>query len=87
MENALLVNQLILPGHIGRQRNPLSKYKFALLSEGQQKIRRVLMTEERTLGQSYLKMAQSELCCVLSASRISRRWPITPDAEHAGATG
>nr|BBJ05471.1 hypothetical protein YBY_33200 [Marinobacter nauticus] len=60
-ENALLVNQVILPGRIGRQKNPLFKYSLALPSSGRQKIRRVLMTEERTLGQHYLTLAQAEL--------------------------
>ncbi|MBN7770900.1 ABC transporter permease [Marinobacter daepoensis] len=61
LENALLVNQIILPGRIGRQKNPLFKYSLALPSSGRQKIRRVLMTEERTLGQHYLTLAQAEL--------------------------
>lgn len=61
LENALLVNQLILPGRIGRQKNPLAKYSLALPASGRQKIRRVLMTEERTLGQEYLTLAQAEL--------------------------
>lgn len=61
LENALLVNQIILPGRISRQKNPLFKYSLALPSSGRQKIRRVLMTEERTLGQHYLTLAQAEL--------------------------
>lgn len=61
LENALLVNQIILPGQIGRQKNPLFKYSLAVPSNGRQKIRRVLMTEERTLGQYYLTLAQAEL--------------------------
>lgn len=61
LENALLVNQLILSGRIGRQKNPLHKYSLALPFSGRQKIRRVLVTEERSLGQQYLTLAQAEL--------------------------
>jgi hypothetical protein len=65
LESALLVSQAILPYSIQGQANPLARFSQALPDKGRLRVHRLLMTEERELGQRYLKQAQDELLLCL----------------------
>lgn len=65
LESALLVSQAILPYGIQGQPNPLSRFSQALPDNGRHRIQRLLMTDERELGQQYLEQAQDELLICL----------------------